>query len=499
MRRGSAVRVFTYSTTRLLLLILAVGLFLRIYGLGDESLWLDEAVTVRFSNLDASRIIGLPDNNPPLYYLFLHFWIYLFGDSEYSIRLPSAVFGFFSLLIAFRMAADIFDEEVGLLSSTLLAVSPFQIYYSQEARTYSLSVLLTLLSMCFFARLQKRKGRGTLAAYVLATALLLYSHFYGLFIVVSQNLFFLSSFLFSRRSQQGIRLGRWGMAQLAVFLLFLPWIQVVWQRIQAVQRGWWIATPSLHSILSSLKEFAGCEILMWLFLGISVFSFLGIRKISGKTDWRDLPGSLQGYRWNVRLIDLQEVCLLLLWLIVPLALPFLISQFSAPIYLTRYAIVASPAFCMVTAKGLREIDLKYARIPAIVVFIVGSLILANEYYAEPSKEQWREAAAYVDENAETGELLVFHAGYCQEPFDYYSKRPHLKRIRFPVDGRDFGEEDLEELLEKAQHYRRVWLVVCHSGDRQGMIKPGFSRLFHIAKHTRFKGIDTYFLDRKQAP
>ena len=135
----------------LLLGILFIGLFLRVYDLGNESIWLDEGCSIRFANLNLSQIISVRDNGlPPLYYIILHWWINLFGDSEFSIRFPSVIFSFLAIFMIYKIGNQIFDKDVGMLSSLLLGLSVFHIHYSQEARTYSLCVLLTLLSMYFF-------------------------------------------------------------------------------------------------------------------------------------------------------------------------------------------------------------------------------------------------------------------------------------------------------------------------------------------------------------
>lgn len=77
--------------------VLLVGGFLRIYQLGTESLWFDEAISREFANLeDSSQIIeqSKTDNNFPTNYLILHYWVWLFGDSEFSLRFPAALAGF---------------------------------------------------------------------------------------------------------------------------------------------------------------------------------------------------------------------------------------------------------------------------------------------------------------------------------------------------------------------------------------------------------------------
>src|SRR3989338_6308787 len=128
--------------------VLLVGLFLRIYDLGGESLWTDEGISIRVSNSDLSHIIKDRAINfhTPFYFIILHYWILLFGNSEFATRFLSLIFGFCALFMIYKLGSLIFDEEVGIFASLLLTLSIFHIYYSQEVRMYSLLALLTLVS-----------------------------------------------------------------------------------------------------------------------------------------------------------------------------------------------------------------------------------------------------------------------------------------------------------------------------------------------------------------
>ncbi|HVY55961.1 MAG TPA: glycosyltransferase family 39 protein, partial [Thermodesulfobacteriota bacterium] len=138
-------------------MIFLLGLGLRIYGLGTESLWYDEAVSVSASRLGiADQItwnLSHSDNNPPLYYSILHCWVSLFGDSEFSVRFPSAIFGSLSILAIYAIGNLLFGRKTGLIAALILATSVFHVWFSQEARAYTLLTLFTLLSFYYFLRL----------------------------------------------------------------------------------------------------------------------------------------------------------------------------------------------------------------------------------------------------------------------------------------------------------------------------------------------------------
>jgi mannosyltransferase len=140
----------------LVLAILAMATFLRLYHLAKECLWLDEAYQVQTSSKNLTSILQTTihqDTHPPLYYFIQHFWMLLFGQCEAAVRSLSACMGIFSLLLVYLVGRELFDRKTGLITSFLLATSLFEISPSQEGRPYSLLMFLTLLSFLFFIKI----------------------------------------------------------------------------------------------------------------------------------------------------------------------------------------------------------------------------------------------------------------------------------------------------------------------------------------------------------
>jgi uncharacterized membrane protein len=148
-----AGRTISKYSVALLEIVLA-GLLLRVYDLGVQSLVSDETYSVFLSKMSLSQMVQVTgaDVHPPLYYFILHYWIALFGTSEVAVRVPSVLFGVLAIPVIYVLGRLLFKEEVGLLAALILAFSTFNVQYSQDARMYSLMVLLALLSMYFFAR-----------------------------------------------------------------------------------------------------------------------------------------------------------------------------------------------------------------------------------------------------------------------------------------------------------------------------------------------------------
>lgn len=251
----------TKSTYFILGLILVTGFLLRIYKLSSQSIWLDEAYSIYHSQQNFIHAISLKDTSPALYYVLLHFWIKLTGTSAFSVRLLSVFFGTASIFIIYLSGAHIFNKKVGIYSALLVSFSPLHIYFSQEARTYSLFFALTLLSMYFYTKLNKVTSKWIIAGYLISTAFLIYSHLYALLIVLVQNLhqFIVNRFKLSREVKA------WVLLQFIVFIFYIPRI-IQLPGIISDNFHSWISRPSFLQLIYMIYYF---------FSGM-VFSFYGL-------------------------------------------------------------------------------------------------------------------------------------------------------------------------------------------------------------------------------
>lgn len=128
-------------------LLILVGMFLRFFHLDYNSLWLDEACTFNIASLSLSGIWNFSatsDPNPPLFYLIEHFML-AFGQNEFVLRFIPALFGILTIPIFYSIGKEFHDKSVGITMAALLTFSPFHIFYSQEARAYSIMLFFSQL------------------------------------------------------------------------------------------------------------------------------------------------------------------------------------------------------------------------------------------------------------------------------------------------------------------------------------------------------------------
>ena len=218
-----------------LLAILLLAAFLRFYRLDAQSFWNDEGNSARLAERSLDLIIegAAGDIHPPGYYIILHCWRALFGPSEFALRSLSVVAGLMLVVLTYLWSRALFGESTGLIAAFLSAISPFAIYYSQEARMYAL--LAALAAASAFVSYKKpgfseKPGFSRSLqvvdwiAYVLLGAAGLYTHYAFAFVLIANNLLFGLRWLAGAERRRWERLAVWAGAQLAVLLLYLPWV-----------------------------------------------------------------------------------------------------------------------------------------------------------------------------------------------------------------------------------------------------------------------------------
>ena len=162
-----------------------LAVLLRFPTVDSQSYWADEFLTVTLLKRGLGEMLGaIPTNEgmPPLYYLLAWFWTKLFGTAEAAVRSLSAFFGAATVPVAYLAARDLAgSRRAGLVTAALVAVNPLLVWYSQEARSYALLVLLTALSFWFFVRALDGARPSLLAGWAICSALALGTHYFAVF------------------------------------------------------------------------------------------------------------------------------------------------------------------------------------------------------------------------------------------------------------------------------------------------------------------------------
>ena len=177
-----------------LLALTVAAAALRFGTISSQSYWFDEALTAHELRLPFGAMLSsltTHETNPPLYYVIGWLWARVFGTGEVSLRFISALAGTAVIPITYACGRELVSRRAGLLAAALAAVSPFMVWYSQEARSYMLLSALCGASLLFAARWRRRGSRVDLAWWAGASSLAVLTHFFAGFLILPEAVWLL--------------------------------------------------------------------------------------------------------------------------------------------------------------------------------------------------------------------------------------------------------------------------------------------------------------------
>ena len=405
-------------------LAIIAAVWLRWSGLDSQSLWADEGYSVwisQFSPREIWRLLQL-DTGPPLYYIALHYWRALFGDSGLSLRALSAFFGTLSLPLFFLIARKILPSRIAVaLATVLCSISLFQVWYAKEARCYALLVFLSLGSVYYVLLCLEEANALRLLGLALVLSASLYTHNMAWFYLPG-----LAIFWFMYPSEMAIRVRARNALMVAVVtsLLYAPWVRTLAGQIRLVHDFPVLPRPRARDLVETLCILSGFDTHTFqdLFRG-----YFHSHRLFGFWTWA--PAFLMvfvlcaiGALWAVRSIDLRKSAALLLYSVLPILLVFFYSCYSTPIYVNRAftgtCVLLPLALCAPIAfqAGNRK---KLFQLIGFVV-LAATATSAFGYLRRERREDWRGATEYLLKLPGRPRLVVVVLDYCQVLVHYYS-------------------------------------------------------------------------------
>jgi mannosyltransferase len=454
---------------RYIAIILGIGFLHRLLLLGVRQLWVDELMQARIIRFGSpaeilTRLRDGMDLASPLDFFIQKGVTVLLGDSTWALRLHAVIFGTLSIWIFYRIARFLFGNRVALYATVLFAFYPLAYHYSQEARPYALLMFLTLLSYDLLLRQlfgKERRWQGwLLVAGVLA--LLLYTSFLGGLIVLSQLVCLGLSVILklplesapgegeAREGNAGqvsvgwSQVAFYGLAALAAFTLFFPWMRFAWAKPM-------LATPSEildpKLILRLIKE-----------LGDNSYPAAGLL----------LVGLTTGIRALLRHGRRNSLLWLLTWFLVPIPALLLVEVWAGYFFAIRHILHATPPLLLIAGYGLSYVGERLTILPHLpyqlsspAIVYAGILILMSVYigqshaYNEPA--DWRGTAAYLSKTLREGDAVSAPKVY--PLLEYYY--PEMESFR--VDDLDPGRGSLSSAGIKRRIvvcYDKMWPDAC---------------------------------------
>jgi hypothetical protein len=444
--------------------ILMLSFALRLLYIDSQSLRGDEALSVVYGQEPVGRIVEITrsvSGHPPLFYTLLHFWQQLVGTSELAVRFFALWWGVLSVALIYGFGRALFGPRSASWAASLMAINPFWIMHAQDIRAYTMLAALALLSCYLFWRSMDCAGRARCwrwwALYVLGSIWVVYTHYFGAFLILAHALYFAALRL--RQPQ------RWGPGILsfgAIGGALVPWL---WYA-RAVVTG-------VHGPGAQALSLAGMVQHNLVTFGVGY--------------WREPWGTL---------LLATALCLLLAWgtwqavlrsrhgsglvgllVVVPLALLWALSR-SRPLYRERYLVATAPAYDLLWGAGLAALVSRPATwlrrlvSGAALLFVVGfnSYALVR-YHTAPAyfkSPDWRGAVSFVNEHLAPGDATI--SNHQDQAVLYYYAGPDLSIL---PSGDDPSPASTRAALEGlAREHQRIWLLpdTARLWDREGLVR-----------------------------
>lgn len=403
----------------LILAAIFITLVVRIYNITQKNVWFDEVYSWKLAQESFLQVIALSsgDIHPPLYYIVLKIWMMVFGDTVFSIRLLSVVFSMLSLVFIYKICNLIFKDSLQtFLVIFLYAVSPLNIYYSQEARMLNLNLLLCLGSIYYFILLINNYKTRYSVFYILYTFLALYTHYFASFILFTQFLIVLFEYRSKVISKEVFKKLLWKMV--IAILLFLPWIPVFISQTSKgqswrTQQGIWKVTVGVYDYFREMffSYYASYEsnLVLYSVTALTIFIILffiyRLIKFYSSDDRKDK--------------HLFYVSLLFL---VPLLIATIIS-FRQSILLSRYLSILVPLILIAKVGLYFKMKKKYLTYTIILLLIASSLYgIVLHYDNDFKNNDYRRVMDYIENSYQPGEQIVVEPHYMGWMIEYANKQ-----------------------------------------------------------------------------
>ena len=391
----------------LLVIIIFLAAVLRLYHLDYQSIWLDEIITMKECNPKLSfnesyEIMKIWENNPIIYYYLVKINSMIFGHSTIVVRGFSAIIGVLCVYLFYLIGKEISEKKTGLIAALLASINFFLITYSQEARAYILITFFTILSFYQLIKFLKNNTIKRALIYGLTLTLLINTHFFGLFVLVSQVVI-LFVFLFDIENKE--KLSFIFNSSLAGVVAIFIWYFISWDmfKIASEIKAFWIPQPSTELITGVFKEFFGNnEAILFLSTILVIFYFIRLFTTNFKTNTIKNNPLLFGFS------------IFSIWIFITIFIPYLRSYLQIPMITSRYLIVVLPAILLLLSVSISNIESKIIRntiLGFFIIFSLTALLVVKKYYTQITKTQYREITNKILEKNTTNNKIISSWGW----------------------------------------------------------------------------------------
>lgn len=484
-----------------------VAFFLRALRLADKNIWWDEGWSIWLSKQDWAAIAlrTASDEHPPLHYWMLHIWNTVAGPDVFSGRFLSVAFGVLTVALVYRLGKRTGGGWVGVLAAGVLATARFHIWWSQDIKNYTPSILFAFAAVWFALdilagptltprdatgltarnRVLRLAKRGELAqgirvravlGYALCAALALWTHYLAALVLLALNLFALAVLT---REFSLARLRNWLVANALAALLFVPWMAVylqnaaAWSAAPAFDAGVFlklVATVLPLGVTTNIDGYAVLTIVFTLIAAVGIASGVNAAYLANR---KTSPGARVHFAGLYALIVVLPPILIYVLSLTPVA-------FFAPKVQARYLLILLPAYALLVALGvaaLRRFSI-YAALGAAAFILVSSAFVLNDYYASRRlTDEYATLANTVNAFREPDDVILLDTDQ-EWPTVLYYLRGAPDWVGVP-NGAPMTAANADLLVQRARaRHSAVWVVAnpdALATDPQRLVEARLAR------------------------
>lgn len=443
-----------HEQTIIIIVLVIINFLVKGVFIANNSLAGDEPFSVYHAQMNITSIIKLlsEGNNPPLYEILLHFWIKIFGISELSARFPSLIFSSLTVLFIYKIGIKYLNNRVALCASIIFIFSNYQILFAHEARVYAFLGLLTVISMYIFMgiiydyRINTKSEdnyrfnyQATTKFIILAVVntLIIYSHYFGFFVLIIQFLFLMLNFPFLFKHWKKVFL-----SASIIALLYSPNILVILNRFTESSGGTWVQPPTgLVSIYNMLWVFSNAPVVTVCLITIFVFSLLKY---------------VANFKNELKVIYCGFV---IFWFGFIFFFMFSISYWI-PMFMGRYlmpAAIAYPLLVGVCADYL----IKTSKYKFVIPFVVSLFFVFTVKPNMTNKSNVKETVEKIKELKTNNTIVYFCPDWFELNFAYYYNIKYFK---------DYDDVNIKNKIYQYLHSENVFPINSYNQIDTNLIK-----------------------------
>lgn len=451
--------------------IFLIALGLRLIRIAGADLWRDEAFSVRAADqriIETIKIIA-KDTAPPLHSIILHYWIELFGTSELSVRMPSLIFGMLTFYYFLKLAKLVLKEDWQVyLASIFFAINPVLIWYSQEARSYSMLVFFASASLHYSLKIFNQKTNRTVDLIVLflLTTFGLYTH--NLFIFVAPvNFLTTVIYLKGRINLQALKNSKKEYIKILIpyilaSIVFLPWFIIILKQISTVSEGgFWLKLEPIRSPLGFIGSMFTGDNFPMTDLNLAAAGVLGLTgglifllslyttfKESGNKNLK----ALQFWFWAVAIL-------------------VYIYSFKTSFFYIRYLQFLIPAALILMVSALGTIKLKvkilYIFVITLLLICTSFILVQQKIYIPKSKAPMSKLIVQLDKDYNKEDLILNADAFTHHAFNVYSDKENFiynekDDIPYYAGTAVLKASDFYIGSKPVENYDQIWVIYLWS-------------------------------------